>query len=271
MTDDTSPCHWGNKGNRCYRSRGPFCKWIFVWSDQGSVTRRMLQSRCMQWWICYPVSWWWSDIGELAMDVQANADEGSSHAYRCMQMNVVANFAPFIHVAFLVIFTHFFLLLLFIVFYYSFTDNSNDSHASYGSYIFFRKIRYIFFRRIQSGLSLQCTWAWGHLWNCLNYFLILTPKTWLIYFLCSYYKFQLSIEMVYNFILFLNRCYSSFKFYFVAFVQPIAGHTVCVKGWYTSFSPRNLKSPGYFIESNLNWIINKIGKNRLFNIVQFNI
>lgn len=47
------------------------------------------------------------------MDVQANADQGSSHAYRCMQMNIVANFAPlFIHASFLVIIYPFFLLVI---------------------------------------------------------------------------------------------------------------------------------------------------------------
>lgn len=157
MSDCTCPSHRRSKGNWCYRSRGPFCKWIFVWSDKGIVARRMLQSRRLQWRCCYSLSWGRDDHRELAVDEQADADKGSSLSWH-KQMNqwqwhnlLFPFFSPFL------LFFFFFFFFGSFIWYSSFTINGQLFHFG-AALIDAWKTRYYI-----GDLGLENIWTRGRL------------------------------------------------------------------------------------------------------------
>lgn len=93
--------------------------------------------------------WWWGDIGELAMDVQADADKRTAHASRFMQMNssnrCPLNLCCLIFYWFLMLFFLFYWLLLFI------------SHNSMEARYFSGKFKRVWvFNVLVLGISMNC-------------------------------------------------------------------------------------------------------------------
>lgn len=76
VSDCESSSHRGSQCSGCHRSRRLVCQWVFVRIGEGIISRGMLQSWFMQWWNCYSLSRRWGLTWELAMDVQADADQG---------------------------------------------------------------------------------------------------------------------------------------------------------------------------------------------------